>query len=201
MSLVGVVGILPLYFISVEHIRLQGRFGEERGRKIGDAAGMVSGWGFFLFWIGVWVSPQPRFTAPFLSSPVRVPLLGLPVPTSHLIVALVALSFGMWLGIKGVTEVTLMVAETHRTDKVVSTGVYSLVRHPQYLGGLLAHVGMSYLLSGLYAFLSTPLMVAVVYAISWKEEHELVREFGEEYEAYRREVPMFIPRLRESGTA
>jgi protein-S-isoprenylcysteine O-methyltransferase Ste14 len=34
-----------------------------------------------------------------------------------------------------VKEVTLKVAETHRTEKIVTRGVYSIVRHPQYLGG------------------------------------------------------------------
>jgi len=41
---------------------------------------------------------------------------------------------GAWFGIKGVTETTLKVAETHRPDRIVTTGVYSIVRHPQYLG-------------------------------------------------------------------
>ena len=39
-------------------------------------------------------------------------------------------------------------------------------------------------------------MVLLNYLISVKEEEELVREFGEEYEEYRGRVPMFIPRLR-----
>jgi protein-S-isoprenylcysteine O-methyltransferase Ste14 len=41
-------------------------------------------------------------------------------------------------------------------------------------------------------------MVLVVYLISWKEERELVREFGAEYEEYMVRVPMLLPRLRRS---
>lgn len=69
------------------------------------------------------------------------------------------------------------------------------VRHPQYLAALLAHLGFSLLLSGWYSLLSTPPLAAVLYEMAWKEEAELAREFGEEYEEYRRRVPMLVPRL------
>jgi len=96
---------------------------------------------------------------------------------------------------QGVKEVTLKVAETHKTEKIVSTGVYSIVRHPQYLGALLANVGISILLSAIYSSLFTPLMVILIYLISRKEE-ELTKEFGKEYENFKKTVPMLIPRLR-----
>jgi protein-S-isoprenylcysteine O-methyltransferase Ste14 len=104
---------------------------------------------------------------------------------------------GSWFGIKGVSETTLQTAETHRTETIVTTGIYLIVRHPQYLGGLLAHLGMVLLLSALYSLLITPLIVIVVYAISRKEEKELIKEFGKEYENYKKKVPMLIPRLSE----
>jgi protein-S-isoprenylcysteine O-methyltransferase Ste14 len=90
------------------------------------------------------------------------------------------------------------VAETHRAETIVTTGTYSVVRHPQYFGGLLAHVGISFLLSSWYSLLVTPLMVVVVYLISRKEEEELIGEFGKEYEDYRKRVPMIIPRIRST---
>ncbi|MFB0567827.1 MAG: isoprenylcysteine carboxylmethyltransferase family protein, partial [Candidatus Bathyarchaeia archaeon] len=88
------------------------------------------------------------------------------------------------------------VAETHRAERIVTAGVYSMVRHPQYLGGLLAHVGISFLLSAWYSLLSTPLMAVLIYLISRKEEEELIREFGKEYEDYKKKVPMLIPKLK-----
>ena len=68
---------------------------------------------------------------------------------------------GAWLGIMGVRQTTIKVAEIHRTEKIITTGVYSLVRHPQYFGGLLAHIGISFLLSGRYSLLATPMMVVL----------------------------------------
>jgi protein-S-isoprenylcysteine O-methyltransferase Ste14 len=32
--------------------------------------------------------------------------------------------------------------------------------------------------------------------IAWKEEKELVKEFGETYKKYKENVPMFIPKLK-----
>jgi len=39
-------------------------------------------------------------------------------------------------------------------------------------------------------------MVILIYLISRKEEEELTKEFGKEYENYEERVPMLIPRLR-----
>ena len=103
----------------------------------------------------------------------------------------------IWFAIKGVRETTLKTAETHRTEKIVTTGVYSIVRHPQYFGGLLAHIGISFLLSGVYSLLITPLLTILLLEISKKEEKELILEYGSIYEDYRRNVPMFIPGLRK----
>jgi len=197
ICVLGVIISLPLHFASVEHLKLEKRYGEERGRRIGEVLGVVSGWGFFASWIGIWVSPQPRFYLPS-GLPMIGSVLIQPISSIHLVLAVPLVALGAWLGISGVREVTLRVAETHRTERIVTTGVYSLVRHPQYLGALIAHVGISFLLSALYSLVLTPVMVLVVYLISWKEERELVREFGAEYEEYMVRVPMLLPRLRRS---
>ena len=197
ICVLGSIAIVPLHFLSVEHLKLKKRYGKERGTGIGEILGLISGWGFFLFWIGIWVSPQPRFVVPILQNLlITVPLFNFLIPSIHLIVCMILVLPGAWLAINGVKEITLKAAEIHRTEKLVTEGVYSVVRHPQYLGGVLAHVGISFLLSSLYSQLSTPLMVVLIYVISWKEEKELIREFGEEYEAYKKKVPMVIPRLR-----
>lgn len=197
VCVLGMIVMVPLHFLSVEHLRLQERYGMERGTEIAEVFGLISGWGFFLFWIGVWVSPQPRFTVPiFQNLSISIPVVDFSIPLLHSIMSLPLLVMGAWVAIEGVREVTLKVAETHRTEQIVTAGVYSIVRHPQYLGGLLAHGGISLLLSAGYSLLSTPLMVVLLYLISGKEEEELIREFGGEYEDYKKRVPMLVPRLR-----
>ena len=150
ICVLGSITIVPLHFLSVEHLKLKKRYGKERGTGIGEILGLISGWGFFLFWIGIWVSPQPRFVVPILQNLlITVPLSNFLIPSIHLIVCMIFLLPGAWLAINGVKETTLKAAEIHRTEKLVTKGFYSVIRHPQYLGGLLAHVGISFLLSAL----------------------------------------------------
>ena len=197
ICVLGAIIVVPVHFLSVEHLKLQGRYGKKKGTEIGNILGLISGWGFFLFWMGIWVSPQPRFVLPFFQNlTILIPFVSFSIPFLNLIISILFVTFGSWFGIKGVKQTTLKVAETHRPEKIVTTGVYCIVRHPQYFGGLLAHVGVSFLLSTRYSLLVTPLMLVLVYLISKKEEEELIREFGKEYKEYTKKVPMLIPRPR-----
>ncbi len=162
--------------------------------------GIVSGYAFFVFWIGMWIAPQPRFEIGFLQEVVIVipfvtPYISWRIPVVHFLAGAAFLLLGGWLGLKGVTELTLEVSETHHPDEIVKSGIYSSIRHPQYLGGFLSHIGMTFLLSSLYSLLCTPIVALVIYLLCRKEERELVREFGDEYRGYREEVPMFFPGL------
>lgn len=187
--------MVPIHFLSVEHLKLQERYGKDKGIRLGEIYSLISGWGFFLFWAGIWFSSQPRFTVPvFADLAFTVPVVNFLISIVHLVIFAPFFLVGAWLGIEGVKQTTLKVAETHRTEEVVTSGVYSLVRHPQYLGGLLAHVGISFLLSAWLSLLFTPLVVVLLYVVSRKEEEELVKEFGKEYEDYKKKVSMFMPR-------
>jgi len=196
VSLIGYIGTMLPYFLSLEHVKLEKEYGNEKGKKIGDIFGMISGWGFFLLWFGIWLSPQDRFMIPFLQDfSVQIPILNMTICLFNVLIFIPFFIVGAWFGIKGVIYTSLKVAETHRAEKVVTTGVYSIIRHPQYFGGILAHIGFSFLLSGLYSLLITPLVIAIVYIISWKEETELTKEFGQKYADYKKKVPMLIPKI------
>ena len=189
--------MVPLHFASVEHRKLETKYGMEKGKKIGEILGLVSGWGFFLFWIGIWVSPQPRLhiSSALPNLPIHLPFIKASIPLLHVLISIILLVPGGWLALLAVRKTSLRVAETHRTERIVTDSVYSIVRHPQYLGGLLAHVGISFLLSAWLSAVSTPLIVLLLFLISRKEEKELVREFSREYQEYKEDVPMFIPKL------
>jgi protein-S-isoprenylcysteine O-methyltransferase Ste14 len=198
VSVVGIITVVPIHFLSVEHLKLEKKFGPEKGKRIGSILGMVSGWGIFLFMIGLWISPQPQFFLPiFVEIAFIVNLtrdLSIWIPYVQFIIAIVFIIPGAWLGIKGVTELGLKESETHHPEKVITTGLYSRMRHPQYTGAILSHIGISYLFAAYYSILMTPLVILVNYILCWKEEKELVREFGEDYENYQKSVPMFIPK-------
>jgi len=194
-----------LHFKSVEHTRLQGKYGKEKGIKLGKIYAMISS-SEFIFWMGLWVLPQPIFIIPIFSGSI-ISIVGLIIPIFHLIISLPLIMVGAWFGIEGVRVTGMELAETHCSPKkILNTGIYSAVRHPQYFGWILAHIGISILLSVWYSMLFTPVLIAIIYLISKKEEDELVKEFGKEYEDYKKQVPMLIPRwksfrLRESKHA
>jgi protein-S-isoprenylcysteine O-methyltransferase Ste14 len=184
-----------LHFKSVEHTKLQAKYGKEKGIKLGRIYATFSS-SEFVFWMGLWVSPQPVFVIPIFSY-YLISIAGLSIPILHLIIALPLIMGGAWFGIEGVRETGMKLAETHCSPKkILNTGIYSTVRHPQYFGWILAHVGISILLSVCYSMLFTPVLTALVYLISKKEEDELVKELGKEYVDYRKETPMLIPRWK-----
>jgi len=198
ISLLGMIAVIPIHFLSVEHDRLEQKYGIEKGKKLGSILGMISGWGIFIFLIGIWISPQQQFYIPFLQhiAVYYTPLPWLYIPIIHFLIGIAFVIPGAWLGIKGVSDIGLEASETHRPEKIITTGLYSRMRHPQYTGAMLSHIGMTFLFSAFYSFLVTPLVIIVNYILCWKEEKELIREFGEEYESYRKSVPMFIPRRK-----
>lgn len=192
--------MVPIHFLSVEHLKFQKKFGTEKGRRITGILGLISGWGFFAFWFGVWLSPQPRLVIPFLKNPnFVIPIINISIPMSHLIISMPFIAIGAWFGIMSVKVTSLKVAETHRAEKIVSSNLYSLLRHPQYFGGILSHIGISILLSASFALIFTPLVILLNLVIAWKEEKELIKEFGEEYEKYKEKVPMFFPKLKRKS--
>ena len=118
VSLFGFAAVILPYFVSLEHLKLEEKYGKEKGKSIGEIYGIVSGWGFFLFWFGIWFSPQSRFTIPiFQDLLILLSVINLTIPLLHLLIFIPFFVVGAWLGIKGVAETTLKVAETHRPDK------------------------------------------------------------------------------------
>lgn len=200
LALLGFILIQPILYKSYEHQALQARYGLEKGLRIAKMLGLASGYGFFFFWIGIWIAPQPSFEIPFLQHilfviPLFTPYLSWKIPLLHFLLGLAFLVPGGWLGLKGMTELTLEVSETHYPRKIITSGIYSRIRHPQYLGGFLSHIGMTLLLSSWFSLLCTPVVALVIYLLCRREERELVREFGDVYREYREKVPMFFPRL------
>jgi len=188
-----------LHFKSVEHTELQEKYGKEKGIRLGEIYATISS-SEFVFWVGLWLTPQPIFVIPIFSDST-ISVAGLSIPILHLVFSLPPIIAGAWFGIEGVRETGMKLAETHCSPrKILNMGVYSKVRHPQYFGWILAHIGISILLSVWFSMLFTPVLIALIYVISRKEENELVREFGENYVDYKKEVPMLIPRWKNART-
>ena len=79
---------------------------------------------------------------------------------------------------------------------LVTDGVYSWVRHPQYAGLFLITVGMLVQWPTIITAATWPVLLFIYYRLARREEREAEARFGEAYRAYQERVPMFIPRFR-----
>lgn len=191
---VGLLAAVPLHLASVDHAGLARRFGERWGGAVADALGEASGTMEMLFLLWLWLAPQPRSELPLASGSPSLVVAWLGVDLAGALVAAPLVAAGAYLGVAGVRAVGMRVADTHALPaELRTTGVYGLVRHPQYLGWALSHVGMSLLLGASYAMLFTPVLLAVIWTISRGEERDLSGRFGQAYEGYRARVPMLLP--------
>ena len=82
------------------------------------------------------------------------------------------------------------------TERLVVTGFNRFVRNPMYVGLLTAILGQALLFDSLtLVFYAVFFWIATASFVHWYEEPTLVTTYGEQYEAYRRNVPAWTPRL------
>ena len=76
------------------------------------------------------------------------------------------------------------------TTRLVDTGIYAVVRHPQYLGGILAIFFTTPLLyqHWLFVVLGIPGTI-LVYLGAKQEDKRLIEKFGDAYKHYMQKVP------------
>jgi protein-S-isoprenylcysteine O-methyltransferase Ste14 len=96
------------------------------------------------------------------------------------------------------TGLTIVFDEVRENPRVIRKGLFGVMRHPIYLSEILLYLGLLILSISLAAALVWVCAIFFLHYISRYEERLLLERFGREYEQYRREVPMWIPRLRKS---
>ena len=72
------------------------------------------------------------------------------------------------------------------------SGVYSLVRHPMYLGGLMILLGFLFLKFSLIAFAIWVIFLVLCDWMASYEEKDLLRVLGKEYADYQSRVPKWL---------
>jgi protein-S-isoprenylcysteine O-methyltransferase Ste14 len=78
-----------------------------------------------------------------------------------------------------------------------STGIYSLIRHPLYLGNYLMWIGIVVFTFNIYFVIIVSLLFWLYYErIMFAEERFLERKFGEKYLSWSIKVPAFIPNFK-----
>ncbi len=85
--------------------------------------------------------------------------------------------------------------------KLVTSGIYRFIRHPQYTGFLMITFAMLCEWATLPMLVMYPILIVLYYRLARREEADMLKEFGPDYEAYCRRTGMFLPRLWKPSAA
>jgi len=134
---------------------------------------------FLIIWIAdSFVFEYSTFLTQYISNYIRVPI------------ALTILTISGLLAGFGLNTVF---GKTREEPQVITTGVFSIVRHPIYLGSILLYLGFILLSLSLLSVLVWFIIIMFYYMISRYEERFLTQRFGSAYEGYKKKVPMLFP--------
>ncbi|MFC2100614.1 methyltransferase family protein [Bacteroidota bacterium] len=138
-----------------------------------------------IFFLIIWISDSFILNASnFWSS--YIPLY------IRIIISSIILITGFIVARKGLR---IVFGEQREKPELIRKGIFNKVRHPIYLGAILFYLGLFFLSISLIALLVISITFVFYYYISRYEEKILVEEFGESYIKYKKEVPMFFPRI------
>ena len=126
-----------------------------------------------------------------------------PGPASLAVGALllvVGLFFAQWSIITQFTQGRGTPLPMMPTQRLLTTGPFLYCRNPMTLGTAIAYLGLAVAAATIVGLVLVAAFAALLLVyLKRMEEPELVERFGEEYLAYRRDVPFIIPRIRKRG--
>lgn len=81
-----------------------------------------------------------------------------------------------------------------KAGRLATTGPYSYVRHPQYVGFVLVLLGFLVQWPTILTLLMFPILVIMYVRLAYQEERVVREEIGVVYDRYAEQVPAFMPR-------
>ena len=75
------------------------------------------------------------------------------------------------------------------TTKLVSDGIFGILRHPQYTGGMVIAFSMCLIVQSPLTYILAIIAMVTAYLSMVFEEKRLLIKFGSQYENYKTEVP------------
>ncbi len=104
----------------------------------------------------------------------------------------------LFLGIGLFAEGWRELYRAHEERRLATDGLYGLVRHPQYTGLFLGLFGEGVVhWPTIFSVGLFPIIVIIYVLLAYREEKQMLKEFGEEYRAYKERTPMFFPGKRQ----
>jgi protein-S-isoprenylcysteine O-methyltransferase Ste14 len=140
----------------------------------------------FVIFMTVWITDA--FFFHYSSFPdEHIPL------TVKLIMGIICLLIAGYLSLTGIR---LVFGEVRKKPSVIRKGVFSIDRHPIYLGEILLYLGLLFFSTSLSAIGVWIIIIIFMYYLSRYEEKLLLKKYGKEYEDYMKDVPMMFPVIR-----
>lgn len=85
--------------------------------------------------------------------------------------------------------------DAQQRRELATTGPYSYVRHPQYVGFILVMFGFLLQWPTILTLAMFPVLTMMYFKLARSEERDAMSAFGDAYAKYSAEVPGFFPRL------
>lgn len=194
------LNVFLFLFFAIGFIRPKRKF---EWRSMGVFAGFIFalftemyGFPLTIYLLSIWMGKSYPVLDPFSHSSGHLVLVFLGLAHSHrALIILHVISngiifFGFYLLYKG-----WRLIQRAKGEKLVTIGVHSRVRHPQYSGLFLVTIGFLIQWPSLTTLIMWPILIFAYYRLATREERDLEKQFGEEFADYKRRVPAFVPRL------
>jgi len=128
--------------------------------------------------------------------------LGIPFMVLGIILIAAGVALHAWtiklIGIKATIGYTELKPDIQSNKKnLVTSGPFSVVRHPSYWAHTAIITGMFFVTGAIVVAIIAVIDFAITYfIITTLEDQELVKRFGNQYVEYQKRVPKFFPKLR-----
>jgi len=109
------------------------------------------------------------------------------------IISIALLFAGFWL----LSSAWPVLFKAQRSGSLATTGLYTRVRHPQYVGFVLIMLGFLFQWPTLLTLVMFPVLVFMYWRLALREEREAEAEFGDAYRHYAETTPRFVPKMKK----
>jgi protein-S-isoprenylcysteine O-methyltransferase Ste14 len=113
------------------------------------------------------------------------------------ILSFIFIGLGFWL----ISTAWSVLYRAQKEGVLASTGPYSRMRHPQYVGFVLVMFGFLLQWPTLLTLIMFPILVVTYWRLALAEEKAVLAEFGDAYRRYKAVTPAFLPRLGAPAAA
>jgi protein-S-isoprenylcysteine O-methyltransferase Ste14 len=100
---------------------------------------------------------------------------------------------GVWMTLIGMLLVFFGWMKIHKSEGLVTSGIYRYIRHPQYTGIFLIITGWLFRWLNPTILIMYPILLILYYRLARREEKHVLKEYGDAYLKYKESTPMFFP--------